>query len=67
MNKITDKTEVLPDYLDPNKCFHHVIATEETKCSHKACQECNGTGIKKSDGSACIHMLSCPCPLCTCR
>lgn len=33
-------------------------------CMHDSCPECVGTGIK-SDGSMCIHMISCPCPKCT--
>ncbi len=33
------------------------------KCLHQTCQECHGTGRKK-DGSACIHMISCPCKGC---
>lgn len=33
-------------------------------CLHDNCQSCLGTGVK-SDGSACIHNLSCPCPKCT--
>lgn len=33
-------------------------------CMHDACTQCHGTGIKW-DGSACFHMISCPCPKCT--
>ena len=33
-------------------------------CLHEGCPECFGTGIKR-DGSACVHMLSCPCPKCS--
>ena len=33
-------------------------------CMHDGCPECHGTGVKL-DGSACIHMISCPCPKCT--
>lgn len=32
-------------------------------CQHDGCPECVGTGRKK-DGTACVHMLSCPCPRC---
>lgn len=33
-------------------------------CSHDNCHECIGTGVK-SDGSPCVHMISCHCPRCT--
>ncbi len=33
-------------------------------CMHDQCTECHGTGIK-SNGSACVHGLSCPCPKCS--
>ena len=34
------------------------------RCAHDACPECIGTGVK-SDGSRCVHMISCSCPRCT--
>ncbi len=33
-------------------------------CMHDSCTSCVGTGIK-SDGSMCVHMISCPCPRCS--
>lgn len=33
-------------------------------CIHDACTQCHGTGLK-SDGSYCIHGVSCPCPKCS--
>ena len=38
--------------------------TQQNRCLHDSCTMCNGTGIKK-DGSACVHMLSCPCKKCS--
>ena len=35
-----------------------------TTCLHDSCAECQGTG-RKHDGSACFHMISCPCPKCS--
>ncbi len=35
------------------------------KCLHDACEECHGTGIKKKDGSPCVHMISCRCKKCS--
>lgn len=34
------------------------------KCLHKKCSECLGTGVK-SDGTSCVHGISCPCSSCT--
>ena len=33
-------------------------------CLHNNCNKCCGTGIRK-DGTACIHMISCPCAKCS--
>lgn len=33
-------------------------------CMHDECPSCVGTGIK-TDGTACIHGISCPCPKCS--
>lgn len=33
-------------------------------CLHKSCPRCNGTGVSTSDGSYCIHGISCPCKDC---
>ena len=33
-------------------------------CMHDSCPMCFGTGIK-SDGSMCIHNISCSCPKCS--
>jgi hypothetical protein len=35
-------------------------------CMHDSCQECHGTGLR-SDGSMCVHGISCPCPKCSPR
>ena len=32
-------------------------------CMHNQCPQCHGTGVR-SDGQACVHMISCPCPRC---
>lgn len=37
---------------------------DEEQCRHDACQSCIGTGIK-SDGTPCVHMISCKCPKCS--
>lgn len=33
-------------------------------CMHDSCKECCGTGVR-SNGTACVHMISCPCPKCS--
>ena len=35
-------------------------------CLHEGCPDCIGTGIR-TDGSLCVHMISCPCHKCTPR
>jgi hypothetical protein len=37
---------------------------DDRPCLHNGCSECHGTGIR-SDGTGCIHMISCPCPKCS--
>ena len=32
-------------------------------CMHDGCSRCHGTGVK-SDGTVCVHMISCRCPKC---
>ncbi len=41
------------------------IEKEEIPCLHDSCSECHGSGAKDRDGSACFHMISCPCPRCS--
>ena len=33
-------------------------------CAHDACGQCHGTGIK-SNGTSCVHGISCSCPKCS--
>lgn len=40
---------------------------DKQECLHKSCDECGGTGRKKSDGTTCVHYISCPCERCTPR
>lgn len=68
MSKITDNTDITKLFEQEDwrhKTFYHEVQPKEQKCLHESCQECNGTGIKKSDGNHCIHMISCNCPRCT--
>jgi hypothetical protein len=39
---------------------------QPTKCLHKSCDQCGGSGVKK-DGAKCIHYISCSCVKCTPR
>lgn len=32
-------------------------------CAHNRCSQCWGT-FRKLDGTPCVHMMSCPCPMC---
>lgn len=58
----TRNTDTSEDYKNFHKC--QKINYSDNRCLHENCQECGGTG-KKRDGSVCIHMISCPCPICT--
>lgn len=45
---------------------HECEMKEWQPCLHDHCTSCHGTGVRL-DGSACVHMLSCPCPKCSPR
>lgn len=34
-------------------------------CLHKGCSSCDGTGVKKDGSGYCMHMISCPCSMCS--
>lgn len=36
-------------------------ANMTARCEHDACSQCHGSGVK-SDGTRCVHMMSCSCP-----
>ena len=62
MNSNFKKIEELKQLLKDLECKEKV---EKFKCLHKLCPECKGTGVRKSDGTPCIHMISCTCPRCS--
>lgn len=35
-----------------------------SKCLHKLCSQCHGNGVK-TDGTICVHYISCNCATCT--
>lgn len=37
---------------------------EPSNCLHDSCPECNGTGLKVTGNSMCIHYISCNCNKC---
>ena len=37
---------------------------QKADCSHNQCSQCIGTGVKV-DGTPCIHMIACSCPICS--
>lgn len=51
MKGIFDKLTEVPD-------------EDEQRCMHENCHMCGGRGTK-TDGTPCVHMISCPCPKCT--
>lgn len=53
-----DQREFVIDLHDGHK------VQNDSPCMHDMCQECSGTGIRKS-GGMCVHAISCPCKKCT--
>lgn len=57
----------------PTNWFYSIDTKNEffyqanSDCLHKNCSMCNGTGVRKDGLGPCIHMLSCPCPICSPR
>jgi len=51
-------------YYKPDTVIYY---TTPDPCLHKKCTSCGGTGIKKDGSGPCIHMISCPCPMCSPR
>lgn len=37
----------------------------QNNCLHRNCSLCGGTGVRKDTQQICVHMISCPCPLCS--
>lgn len=54
-----DQLKILQERYTPIKDDKPV-----SKCLHKSCSECNGTGIRKDGLGMCFHAISCPCPEC---
>lgn len=48
-------------YNNVNEIWMKDNKEKEKECYHEKCSECHGTG-KKTDGSICVHHISCPCP-----
>lgn len=46
-----------------DKVRRRIFSNSEQACMHDQCSQCVGTGVK-SDGTLCVHMISCPCPRC---
>ena len=69
MTRITDftipKEGALEDAKEHKFRYAPFNTQENQQCLHEACTSCRGTGIK-SDGSTCVHMLSCTCQKCMC-
>jgi len=42
----------------------HIGRIPKKHCLHRLCTQCHGNGVK-TDGTICVHYISCNCPLCT--
>ena len=53
----------------PDKDFYRLPyesrKDDRQQCLHRSCSQCGGTGQRKDGLGPCIHMISCPCPICT--
>lgn len=63
---VTDHTTLLDPYRMRSSIRNISNRYNRERCLHRNCPSCSGSGMK-SDGTACIHMLSCNCPLCSPR
>ena len=43
--------------------FQSIKDADWRPCMHDTCSSCHGTGIK-TDGTSCVHYISCPCKRC---
>lgn len=57
----------LGDSISPiPKKFRWWERKKNESCLHDKCPNCKGTGVQ-FDGTACVHMISCPCSKCSPR
>jgi len=67
-----DLKEKQKNHIEGIKKNQHLLNSEKNiqipnviwrPCLHDTCSSCFGTGMK-SDGSMCVHYISCTCPKC---
>lgn len=42
----------------------HIGRIPKKHCLHRLCTQCHGNGVK-TDGTICVHYISCNCATCT--
>ena len=58
-----ERVKELAEQRQGSQTINNFFKQEFQPCAHDQCPECHGTGIK-IDGTACVHMISCPCAKC---
>lgn len=73
MRILQERYRIAPKYIGTPETYEEAVrmmdwrdAEQGQTCLHRSCSQCRGGGVK-GDGSACIHGISCPCPLCSFR
>lgn len=65
--KISKKIRTVPwgwSGYEPTFKYEYERTVSRSDCMHQSCTQCHGSG-RKGDGTSCIHMISCPCKICS--
>lgn len=62
---LTNGTSVVEYPKIFSQLINNVKQDKRVNCLHNSCTQCNGTGIKKTDNSFCVHGVACSCNSCT--
>lgn len=68
MNSVEDQSYEISTNWSNTKLYQiNTNWFDKDGCLHKNCSSCNGTGVRIDGLGPCVHMISCPCPLCSPR
>lgn len=60
-NSSEDFYNAISEIVDRNG---HIGRIPKKHCLHRLCSQCHGNGVK-TDGTICVHYISCNCATCT--
>ena len=60
-NSSEDFYNAISEIIDRNG---HIGRIPKKHCLHRLCSQCHGNGVK-TDGTICVHYISCNCATCT--